>query len=407
MSAAVVTYGLVGGILKRVPARDDPYGQLSIFTDVLNKVETEYVEVPDIARAMDGALHGMMEALDPYSSFVGSATYQELAPAHSMAASPGLVLSKRYGYIQVVTTLPESPAEKAGLRKGDLIESINNLATTGMSLWEAQARLRGPAQSSVKLRVVRARRSQPTEVTLVRSEMTRPEVSAGLPEPTIGLLRIPAFEGGVADQVAAKLKLLKSSSIRGLLVDIRGNAQGSIDEAAKAADLFLAKGGRILSLKDRAGTSLELASLSEPLLVDVPIVLLVDGGTSRAAEAFGSALRDNGVASVVGEKTNGCGSVQKRFTLTDGSVVFISTQLIFRPSGKPLQAASLRESGIDPDTRSPSREFVTSFYFANTPDHPSDDLGDDFYRKLDKAIDEEQLKSGLELIREKVSRKAA
>lgn len=407
LSALVVVYGLVGGLLERVSAGDDAYGQLSIFTEVLRKIQEDYVETPDLRNALNGALLGMMEALDPFSSFVEAETYQQLLERSQMTASPGLTLSKRYGYAYVVAATPGSSAEAAGLRTGDLLESIDGEVTTRMSLWEANARLMGPENSTLRVRVVRARRSEPSEIELERRELPALEVTARIVEPGLGAVRIPGFGAGVAESLQAKLKMLKASGVEGLLVDLRGNAVGSFEEAVRAADLLLARGKKIVSLRDRAGNAVESVSLTDPELAATPLVVLVDGGASGPAEVFAAALLDNQAAQLVGEKTNGFGSEQQRFQLDDGSELWISTKIYIRPNGEPIQAVALRDSGLKPDVRSPSQEFVTNFYFENTSGNVEESLADEFYRKLDEAVERQQLESGLKALREKVLKKAA
>ncbi len=408
LSAAVVTYGFVGGLLEKVSAEeDDPYRQLSIFTDVLTKVKSDYVETPDMEAAFQGALQGMVEALDPFSSFVPAGVYGELEPKSGLGGQAGLVLSKRYGYLYVVSVDPDSAAEQQGLRTGDLVESIDGTVTMRMSAWEAEARLRGEPGSTVELRVVRARRTEPSTVTLQRGPLQLPDVSSRIVEQGIGLLRVPHLEAGASEQISEKLKLLEASRIEGLLIDLRGNARGTPEEAVRAADLMLPKGKQIVSARARGGAAVEHVSLAEPLLEGLPVVLMTDGGTSGAAEIFAAALQDHQRATVVGERSNGKGSLQTGFPVGDGARLFVSTTLFYRPGGEPLQADTTRKSGVTPDVRAPNQEFVTNFYFENTTENFDDSLVDDFYRKLDAAVEAEQLNQALEQVRERVARKAA
>lgn len=407
-SATFVVYGLVGGMWNKVSARDDTYQDLTIFTEVLNKVREDYVEKPDLERAMSGALHGMMEALDPYSSFIDGETYQRIQQSKSeLVASPGIVLSKRYGYAHIVSVVPDSPADREGLRSGDLIEAIEGQVTTRMSLWKAKKLLVGEPESSVRIRVIRGRRSEPSQIDLVRENPTFSEVGARVVESGIALLRIPHFHEKVSQVVVSKLKILGSLGMRGLIIDVRGSALGEVQEAVRVSDLFLSKGETILSLRERDGNETKFLSLNEPEVSRVPIVMLVDSGTSGAAEVLVAALRDNQITETVGEKTNGEGSLQEVFHLKDGSVLQISTKLFYRPSGEAIQAQRLRDSGVSPDVRSPSQDFVTNFYFENTDDDLRDNLGESFYRKLKDAVESEQFEEGLRRIRKQLEKKAA
>jgi carboxyl-terminal processing protease len=406
-SALILGYGLVGGMMKGVAAKDDVYADLSLFTDVLNKIKQDYVEAPDLQKAMTGALHGMMEALDPYSSFVDRETYQRLSRNRDEAVgSPGLILSKRFGYAYVVSVVPRSPAEKEGLRSGDLLESIDGRVTTQMSLWEAEKLLQGPLGTSVPVRVVRARRTEPSEVRLVREELPALEVTARIVEEGIGLLQITHFEKGASESISSRLKMLESSGIQGLMIDLRGTALGDLQEMVKVADMFLPRGQKVVSAVDRRGKGKDHLAAVDPIISNIPVVLLVDGSTSGVAEVFAAALQDNGVAEAVGEKTNGRGSVQEVFNLEDGAALLISTQMYLRSTGKPIQDQNIRNSGVTPDIRSPNEDFITNFLFENASDDPGK-LEDEFYRRLNDAIQTEQFGTGLKQIRSMVLKKAA
>ena len=408
LSSLFVAYGLVGGLLDRVSAGDDAYKGLRVFTDVLNKVRENYVEKPDLGRAMLGGLHGMMEALDPYSSFVEGQIYREMEEAKAgKTATPGIVLARRYGYAYIVSTVPGSPAHQKGLRAGDLLETIDGQMTAEMSLWEARKLLVGDEGSSVNLRVIRARRSIPTPVELVREELDFPEVSARIVEDGIGALTIPHFQEGVAKEVSAKLKMLLSSGLKGLIVDVRGTATGTLEEAVQVSDLFLPLDAMIVSVGGRSGPRTDFVSMTEPLLSGIRIVLLIDGGSSGAAEVFTAALKDHALGETVGERTDGQGSVQTQMYLEDGSMIEILTELFYRSSGKPVQGRKPKDSGISAEVRSPSPDLVTNFYLENTSDDPEAVLGDEFYQELNQAIRDAQFEEGVNRIRGQLLREAA
>ncbi len=409
LSAAIVVYGLVGGTMRKVSAREGGvYGDLAVFTDVIKKVSEDYVEKPDLQKGMMGALHGMLEALDPYCSYVDRATYEKLSSVDAeKTPSVGLTLSKRYGYAYVVSVLPGSPADKEGMRSGDLIESVDNQVTTNMSLWQTERLLLGPAGSTVTLRVVRLRRTEPSEVKLVRAPLNGASATARILEDGIGLLDIPDFHSGAAEEVASKLKMLLSSDVKSLMVDLRGTAGGSLEEAIKVTEMFVPKGAKILTAKNSEGKSTEYVAMGEPVVSDLPIVVLINSGTSGPAELFAAALQDHHLADMVGERTNGHGSAQELFTLSDGSALMISTRLYYRSSGKPLQDQTLKNSGVTPDVRAPNEDFVTNFYYENATEDFEKSLGEDFYRKLNDAVEAEQFRSGLKQIRSKAVKKAA
>ena len=209
LSALVVGYGLVGGSMDRVAARDASYRELSLFVSVVTRVRSDYVEKPEMKDALLGALHGMVEAVDPYSSYVPQESHEALLARTE--ASPGIHVSKRYGYAYVVAVTPGSPAEREGVRTGDLIESIEARKTTQMSRWEAQYMLRGTPGTEVKLRLIRGGRRPPAEVRLVRATPVPDRVRAEIVETGMGWLRIPSLRTGSAEQVRKGLRMLRSA----------------------------------------------------------------------------------------------------------------------------------------------------------------------------------------------------
>jgi carboxyl-terminal processing protease len=403
LSSLIVGYGLVGGILQKVSAGDEAYGDLSVFTRVIDHVRRDYVQEPDMQKALQGALHGMVEGLDPFCSFVDKETYDELS-SRDTSGKLGIYLSKRYGYAYIVAVSEGSPADQDGLRTGDLIESIDGKSTVLMSVWEAQRRLAGPLGTDTKLRVIRSRRSEPEEVTVQRRALAAQRPTAEVVEKDVGYLRLPSFAKGESEVVASKLKMLLSAGVHGLLIDLRSTADGSLAEATAMSDFFLAPGKTIAEIKGQDRENKVTSSTNKPMVSNLPIVVLVDGGTSGPAEIFAAALKDNGVAQVVGERTNGHGSIQSEFRLQDGSKLFLSTALIIRPNNEPLQSDEVRKSGIAPDVLSPERDFISNFYFENSGDNDAEDLGDDFYNRLDKAVRQEQYKAALGQLREELSR---
>ena len=222
----------------------------------------------------------------------------------------------------------------------------------------------------------------------------------------VGFLKIPHFENGIGVSVSAKLKMLSASGMQGLLIDVRGTAEGDLPGVLEATDLFLSKGKKILSVKDREGEEVDFFSLREPVVTGIPVFILIDGGTSEFAEIFTAALKDHMVGETVGERTNGEGSFQEIFHLEDGSVLEISTKLFYRANGSPIQSPILRDSGIVPDVRSPSQDFVSSFYFEYGTDDVTK-LDDNFYRKLNDSIQSEQFGEALRQLRKRLGKKAA
>ena len=400
-SILFVSYGLAAGLLKMVSANTDVYTGLSVFTSVLDRIQDDYVEVPDMDNVLKGAIQGMIEAVDPYSSFVDGQTFEEIS-AVNREVGIGVELARRYGYIYVISAEKGSPALESGLRSGDLIETIDGKPTALMSLWEAENRMRGAEGSSLEVRVIRTRRQEPLLLSIQRKQEVRNDVSVRVVDGDIGLVSIPDFRQGTTEELAAGLKKLISSRVKGFIIDLRNVSAGELDEAVKAADLFLEEGQDIAVIKVKDREVENITATAESLVKDVPLIVLVDSGTSYAAEVFAAALQDNEAAELMGAKTEGRGTVQKKMLLDNNGFLFLSHELIVRPNGTPLQDRNFRDSGIEPDKNAPERDFISEYYLENTPENEDDSLGIDFFRNLDKAISEEQLRMARELVREMI-----
>lgn len=399
LSLLLVSYGLAAGLLKMASANTDVYTSLSVFTSVLDRIQDDYVEVPDMDNVLKGAIQGMMEAVDPYSSFVDGRTYTQVMNV-DRDAGIGVSLAKRYGYAYVVSVERGSPAWESGMRSGDLIESIGGLPTGTMSLWEAENRLKGPEGTSIDIRAIRTRMQSPLELTIAREASTDEQVSVRVLDGDIGLIRIPDFQEGTEEELAAGIKKLVTSDVQGLIIDLRDVFRGDLDEAVKAADLFLGEGNTIVTITIRDREVEVISATQGSLLPEIPQVVLVNGGTAGSAEVFIAALADNGKAKTLGNKTEGRGSIQQKLPLESNAFLFLSRELLVRPNGDPIQNRSFRESGIKPDKISPERDFVTDFTIENGPQGVDEELGVDFFRKLDRAIEEEQLETAKEFVRD-------
>ena len=402
LSILFVSYGLAAGLLKMASANSDVYTGLSVFTSVMDRIQDDYVEVPDMEKVLKGAIQGMMEAVDPYSSFVDGKTYEDVMSVNR-DVGVGVALAKRYGYIYVISAENGSPAQESGLRSGDLIETIDGESAAMMSLWEAEKRMLGPEGSSLEIRVIRTRRQEPLVLTIQRSSSAKNELAVRVLDGDLGLVSIPDFRPGSAEKMAAGIKKLVSSDVKGMIIDLRGAFSGDLDEAVKAADLLMEEGQKIVTIRVKDQEVETITATSGSLLPDIPLLLLVDAGTSGSAEVFVAALLDNDLAEVAGVKTEGKGSVQKKVTLESNGFLYLSHELLVRPSGNPIQNRNFRESGIEPDQAAPGRDFISDYYLENTPEDEDTQLGVDFFRNLDKAVNEEQMRMAREIVRDLVN----
>lgn len=341
-STALTLFLLVGAILGQEKGAKEPYPQLAVLSEVLSRIQTDYVEDPNFSKVTSGALHGLVEALDPYSSYLAPEEYKEYQKKHDNDGSIGVVVAKRIGFVSLVSVLPNSPAQKAGLQAGDVIESIDGHSTREMPLALVGYRLEGAPGSVVALAVVRERASEPKSMELRRALVAPPDATGRIMETGIGYLRVESFPKGETQKIATRIQELRKSGAKKFVLDLRDNAFGDIDEGISTANLFLSK-GLIGYLSGQQFPRKSFLADSSKAIAEEPLVVLVNQSTGGAAEIVASAILDNHRGEVVGERTFGIGSLQKPIPLDDGSALILSIAKYFTPSGKQIQ-----EGGITP-----------------------------------------------------------
>ena len=334
---------LIGALLGQEKGTQEPYRPLAVLSEVLSRIQTDYVEDPNFTKVTQGALHGLVESLDPYSSYLTPEEFKAYQKRGKGEASLGAVVTKRFGFVSIVSILPGSPAQKAGLQSGDIFESIDGQTTREMSLAEVTSRLEGQSGSLVKLAVVRERAGEPRPIELRREVVNLPDVSSRLMPPGIGYLRVQAFSKGESQKIAARILELRRGGAAKFILDLRDNAFGEMDEGIATANLFLSR-GLISYLSGQQYPRQSFIADSSKSVADEPLVVLVNNATGGAAEVVASAILDNHRGDVVGERTFGIGSVQKLIPLDDGSALLLSIAKYFSPAGKQIQ-----ETGVTPN----------------------------------------------------------
>jgi carboxyl-terminal processing protease len=342
ISAPVVAFAIVGGFLNRVTAREDTYQHLRIFDDVMGLIASNYVEKVDVDRVMDGAMKGLADTLDPDSAFLSAAEVKQIEAATPLAAGDvGLDLTRQY-YLRVIAARDGSPAAKAGLRTGDYVRAINDTPTREMSVFQGMRQLRGAPGSKVKLTVFRGNSNDPHVVELAREAPPAPEVTGRVAAPGVGYVRIPAVGVKTVDQARAQINELTKAGATSLIVDVRRASGGVLDHGLNLARLFVASG--TLAMRETKGQPNEtIAARAGDGAISLPTMLLVDTGTSGAAELFASALLGNKRADLIGEHTIGRAAAQKLIKLPDGTGLWLTTTRYLTPSGTPLH-----ERGLEP-----------------------------------------------------------
>jgi len=332
------------GVRAATEPQDGAYRQINVYSEVLRHIQTDYVVEPNIPAVTNGALRGLLESLDSDSSYLTPEEYKAYKADKGGKAQVGINVSKRFGYATVVSVVPGSPADKANLNDGDIIEAIGTQDTRDLSLVMIQRLLQGQPGSELSVAVVRPRRAVPEKVTMTRVDATLPPVSETLYEnSTILYLKPGALDHEHVQQVEAKLKGMQKAGSKKILLDLRDVAAGDMDEATRLANFFL-KTGTIATLEGQKFPKQTFtADASKAINATAPMVVIVNRGTSGPAELVAGALLDDKRADLIGEKTFGEGAQQKTFELPDGAALILSVAKYQSPSGKKLQ-----DEGVTP-----------------------------------------------------------
>jgi carboxyl-terminal processing protease len=341
VSTGLIGYIAVGSLLGRVLG-DTSYGQLAIFTEVVRMVLDSYVEPVNVDRAMAGARLGMADALDGDSSYLDPEEfrlYQD--PPREPDAEVGLVLTRRFSFVMVVAARSGSPAEKAGLRPGDILKTIDERHTRPMPAVVADRLLRGAPGSSVKLGVLRAG-ADPFDVTVVRERVLPAAPLGRMLEGGTGYVRVSDFTDATAEDVRGRVEALKRQGAARLLLDLRGAAWGAPSEGARVAELFLL-GGPVAKLVGRRADEELLQADASRSVWSGPLVALVDNGTAGPGEVVAAALLDAERAKLVGERTFGRAGVTKAVPLPEGGLV-LTVAKYMSPKGTSIHGQGLTPS---------------------------------------------------------------
>lgn len=340
VSIALMVSLLAGGLFGQSASQDNIYRYLSIFTEVFSLVRSNYVEPVEEEKLIAGAFDGLTSAIDEFSYYVPPArmsSYRDYVQPETTGV--GLVVSRRFGYGYVIAPLEGSPAEKAGIEAGDFIELIDGRPTQEMALWEIRSALHGEPGSKVEVSVLRGSMSKREKMSLERNRFEIPPPSLEVVE-GIGVVRIPFFTAETPAQLRAVLGQASSQGVDKLIVDVRGNADGSVPAAIEAADLFL-KEGTIATLTGRRAE--ERGWTADPASVwEGELLVLADTSSSSGAEVFAAALSGNERGRVVGTRTFGKAIEQKFVKLASGGGLLVTIGSYATPSQQPLRGEGLR-----------------------------------------------------------------
>jgi carboxyl-terminal processing protease len=324
----------------------ETYRLINLFGEVLDRVRTDYVESVEERKLIEDAINGMLSALDPHSSFMGAKSFRDMqVQTRGEFGGLGIEVTMENGFVKVVSPIDETPAARAGLRPGDFVTHIDNEAVLGLTLQEAVEKMRGPVNSNIKL-MIRRGGGDPFEVTLTRAVIRVQSVRSRV-EGDLGYVRITSFteqtETGVKNAID-RIKQQTGNKLKGLVLDMRNNPGGLLDQAISVSDAFLDK-GEIVSTRGRKNEEGQRFNAKPgDLLGGLPIVVLINGGSASASEIVAGALQDHRRAILLGTRSFGKGSVQTIIPMGNQGAIRLTTARYYTPSGRSIQA-----QGIDPD----------------------------------------------------------
>jgi carboxyl-terminal processing protease len=336
---ALVFLGGMGPSRVRADSQHDgAYPEMEVYSEVLKKVQTDYVVDPNMTKVTVGALHGLLESLDPNSSYLTPEEYKAYKQhTNEGVAQVGLNISKRYGYATVVSVEPGSPADKQNIEDGDILEAIEGHSTREMSLVMIRLLLEGKPGTSVTFSLVRPRKAEPDKITLTRAASPAPPL--GLTEyesNSILYLKPVILNKERVNEIATRLKEMKKNGNKKILLDLRDVAEGDEEQGVRLANLFL-EAGTIATLSGQKYPYEAFNADTSKFITGAPLVVLVNHGTSGPGEIVAAAVLDNKRADVVGDRTFGEGSVQKTMELPDGAALILSVAKYSSPLGKKIQ----------------------------------------------------------------------
>jgi carboxyl-terminal processing protease len=336
VSVLVVAYVTTGYMLGR-SSDDKAYRALTVYSEVLERIQSQYVDDPNMHAVTNGALHGLLDSLDPQSAYLSPLEYKDFKEksASSPAGESGLALTRRFGYIGVIGVLPGSPAANVGLRAGDILEKIAGFTTGQMAIDQAQLLLKGGPGNTVPLSVIRRGKAEPQEMTITLAKLTLPKLAEDKLSGDIAYLRVPLFNAGMSKQIREKLVQFQHTGAKKLILDLRDCSIGDDQEGIQTAQLFLSS-GTIATLKGQTVTAVVSSADPSKVVWTQPVTVLIGNGTAGPAEILAAAIADNKRGDTVGERTYGTASQQKLIEMDDGAALILTVAIYYTPGNKNI-----------------------------------------------------------------------
>ncbi len=345
LGVSILVFGWVGlGHVLGRTTDNKAYKSLVVYSEVLQKIQQDYVDEPNMHLVEAGSLHGLLESLDSESSYFTPREYAEYKQklSNSTTGETGLNLSKRFGYIIVTSVIPDSSADKAGIRSGDIFESVAGFTTREMSVGQAKNLLAGQPGTSVKVGVIRRGKTQPESVDLSREKLPASKLQVQRIDNETIAIRFPTLDAGRADEVRAKLQEFSKQGVTKVILDLRECGRGSIPEALSIARLFVPS-GNLTSLRGQTVPEQVFAADPSKVVWKGPVSILMDGTTTGPAEILAASIGNTKRGDLVGDRTFGLASEQKLITLDDGSAIILTVANYYNADGK-----AILEEGVAP-----------------------------------------------------------
>ncbi len=335
-----------------------PLEELRTFTEVFGRVKSDYVEPTEDSELLEDAIKGMLSGLDPHSAYLNPEGYKELQVGTSGEfGGLGIEVGMEDGFVKVVSPIDDTPAQRAGVKAGDLIIRIDDTPVKGLTLNEAVKLMRGKPGSDVKITLVREGREKPMKFTITRAVIKVNSVKERMLEPGFGYIRITQFQSNTGESVVKSISDLKKENngdLKGLIVDLRNNPGGVLNAAVAVSDAFL-EDGLIVYTEGRVQDSqMKFKATPTDILKGAPLIVMINGGSASASEIVAGALQDHNRAVIMGTRSFGKGSVQTILPLPNNAALKLTTARYYTPSGRSIQA-----EGIEPDIKLENARLTT------------------------------------------------
>ncbi len=388
------------------------YEELQLFTDVLSLVRKSYVEDVGTRDLIYGAINGMLASLDPHSGFMTPDVFREMQiDTRGEFGGLGIEITVKDGILTVVSPIEDTPAYRAGLKAGDQIFKIEDKFTKEMSVMDAVKLMRGPKGTEITISVMREAFEKPKEFTLVRETIKVKSVKARMLENGFGYVRLAQFQERTGDDLRQALKSLRSANegdLQGLILDLRNNPGGLLDQAVEVADLFLSEGMIVYTEGREKGSQMQFTAHRENTEPFLPMVILINDGSASASEIVAGALKDHKRAIIMGIQSFGKGSVQTIIPLSDSSGLRLTTARYFTPAGTSIQARGITPDIVvkpmelrEPDEGAHFREkdLENHFELPESPARSEKPINEGHFSPSEKDREDYQLMRALDLLK--------